>query len=446
MTEHAIPASSVETTVPMPAVTAALPTTAPTATAFPATAPTATALPATAPPPQAEPERRIGRRAVTFDGACALIGSALGALGLTWLVYERILPTTGALGFWLSAFLVFLALYGGVTALVWGRRAVADRLAGAFMAAIGVFIVFVVVDQVAYAAYKGHSALGHLNFLTRDSLNATALTPLSQGGILNALVGSLEQMGIATAAAVPLGILAALFLVEVGGPMARPVRSLVEAMTSLPEIIAGLFIFALFILTFGLRQSGFAAALALTIMMIPFVARSSEVMLRLVPGTLREASYALGASQWRTIWSIVLPTARSGLTTAVVLGMARAIGETAPVLLTSGYTDYVNANPFSGWQTSLPLYIYETVREPADVQRVRAFGAALVLIALVLVLFTVARVLGGRTPGELSRRQRRRVARDRLAYTAERPAAHLPGLSATDLESTDLERETNESA
>ncbi|QMU71536.1 phosphate ABC transporter permease PstA [Streptacidiphilus sp. P02-A3a] len=416
MTEQTIPASALEATVPLPKVTAE-------------------------PAARPQPERRIRRRAVTLDGACALLGSGLGALGLTWLVYERLLPTSGALGFWVSAFLVFLALYAGVTALVWGPRAVADRLAAACMAAVGVFIVFVVVDQVAYTAYQGHTALGHLNFFTQDSLNSTALTSLGHGGILNALIGSLEQMGIATAAAVPLGILAALFLVEVGGRMARPVRSLIEAMTSLPEIIAGLFVFALFILTFGLRQSGFAAALALTIMMIPFVARSSEVMLRLVPGTLREASYALGASQWRTVWSVVLPTARSGLTTAIVLGMARAIGETAPVLLTSGYTDYVNANPFSGWQTSLPLYIYETVREPADVQRVRAFGAALVLIALVLVLFTVARVLGGRAPGELSRRQRRRVARDRLAHAAAAPVGHRPGRSAADLEG-----ETNESA
>jgi phosphate transport system permease protein len=413
MTEQTIPASAVETTVPLPVFPAASAEPQPTQQGRP-------------------PERRIRRRALTLDGACALLGSALGSLGLTWLVYERILPTSGVLGFWLVAFLVFLAFYGGVTALVWGRRAVADRLAAACMAAVGLFIVSVVVDQVAYTAYQGHSALGHLNFLTQDSLNATALTPLGQGGVLNALIGSLEQMGIATAVAVPLGILAALFLVEVGGPMARPVRSLVEAMTSLPEIIAGLFVFALFILTFGLRQSGLAAALALTIMMIPFVARSSEVMLRLVPGTLREASYALGASQWRTVWGIVLPTARSGLTTAVVLGMARAIGETAPVLLTSGYTDYVNANPFSGWQTSLPLYIYETVREPADVQRVRAFGAALVLIALVLVLFTIARVLGGRAPGELSRRQRRRVARDRLAHAVVRPAVHTSGRSAAD--------------
>jgi phosphate transport system permease protein len=374
-------------------------------------------------PGEERPEQRIRRRTITLDGACALLGSAVGSFALTWLVYERVLPTTGALGFWVVTFFAFLALYIGVTALVWGLRAVADRLAGAVMVAVGLFIVFVVVDQVAYTVYRGHAALGHTNFYTQDSLNATATSELNQGGVFEAIVGSLEQMGIATAISVPLGVLTALYLVEVGGRGAQVVRVLIQSMTSLPEIIAGLFIYAIILLNVGLRQSGIATAFALTIMMMPFVARSSEVMLRLVPHNLREASYALGASQWRTVWTVVLPTARSGLTTAVVLGMARAIGETAPVLLTNGLSVYTNTNAFNNWQTSLPLYIWQMVREPSDVQHVRAFGAAVVLMAMVLVLFTIARVLGGKAPGELTRRQRRRVAKDRLAYAAARAEA-----------------------
>jgi len=424
-----------EISIPVPAQAS------PAASARPAPAPAvAPARPvASRPGTDGGERRRVRRRVVTLDGACALLGSAAGALGLTWVAYERILPTTGVLGFWVSWFLVFLAFYAAVTGLRWGLRAVVDRLAAAVMVVVGLLIVLVVFDQVLYTVIRGHAALGHWSFFTQDSLDATSLSPLGHGGILNALIGSLEQMGIATALAVPLGVLAALFLVEVGGPMARPVRSLIQAMTSLPEIIAGLFVYALFILTFGLRQSGLAAALALTIMMIPFVARSSEVMLRLVPGTLREASYALGASQWRTVWNVVLPTARSGLTTAVVLGMARAIGETAPILLTSGYTDYVNANPTYGWQTSLPLYIYETVRQPADVQRVRAFGAAVVLIALVLVLFAIARLLGGKAPGELTRRQRRRVARDRLhAASAPGPGSAFTAPAGASRQAADI--------
>jgi phosphate transport system permease protein len=375
------------------------------------------------PSPDAAPQRLIRRRSLTLDGACTLSGALAGSLGLTWVIYERLLPFSGALGFWTLCFGLFLVLCGAATALHWGRLAVADRLATAVMVSIGLVIVFIIADVVGYTVYRGHQPLTHLSFYTQDALRSAPLDPISTGGVAHALVGSLEQMAIATLVAVPLGVLAALFLVEVGGRMARPVRSLIEAMTSLPEIIAGLFIFALLILTFGMRQCGFAAAMALAIMMIPYVARSSEVMLRLVPDTLREASYALGASQWRTVLTVVLPTARSGLSTAVVLGMARAIGETAPVLLTSGLNTYMNTNPVSNWQTSLPLYIFITVQEPAPIERVRAFGAAVVLIALVLVLFTIARLLGGKAPGELTRRQRRRVARDRRAYAAQRALA-----------------------
>ncbi|HEV2636363.1 MAG TPA: phosphate ABC transporter permease PstA [Actinocrinis sp.] len=362
--------------------------------------------------PDPDLDRRVRLRSFSAESLGILLGSAAAALGLTWLVYEQLLPLTGALGFWLVWYVLFLTLHGAVTGLLWGRPAVADRLIAVMMATAGLLIVFVIVDQIAYTAATGHAALQHANFFTQTMAKTGPLDPLTSGGVLHAMVGSLEQMAIATLLSVPLGVLAALFLTEIGGRPARPVRALIQAMTSLPEIIAGLFIYALFILTFGLRQSGFAAGLALTVMMIPFVARGSEVMLRLVPNHLREASFALGASQFRTVWTVVLPTARSGLTTAIVLGMARAIGETAPVLLTSGLNRFMNGNALSGWQTSLPLYIYDAVRQPQAAMIQRGFGAALVLIIVVLVLFTVARMAGGKAPGELTRRQRRQIARD----------------------------------
>ncbi|HEV2343750.1 MAG TPA: phosphate ABC transporter permease PstA [Actinocrinis sp.] len=370
--------------------------------------------------PAAAAEQRIRLRTFTADGLLALLGSAAAAIGFCWVAYERILPLTGALGFWLLGYLFFLGVYGVVTAIVWGRRAVVDRVVAAVMYSTGLLIVGIILDQIGYTIYRGEPALRHLNFFTQTMAQAGARDPLTVGGVLQAIVGSLMQMGIATAIAVPLGILAALFLAEVGGRMARPVRSLVEAMTSLPEIIAGLFIYALFVLSLGFERSGLAAGLALTVMMIPFVARSSEVMLRLVPQALREASYALGASQWRTVWTVVLPTARSGLTTAVVLGMARAIGETAPVLLTSGVSPFMNTDPLHHWQTSLPLFIYDAVHYPQQSMIDRGFGAALVLIIVVLVLFTIARTVGGKAPGELTRRQRRRIARDLYATSLER--------------------------
>ena len=378
--------------------------------------------------PDTPPERRFSPRVVTGESVFTLLGSAGAAFGVAWLVYERILPFSGAFGFWIVWYALLFVFYCVGTAMARGRRAVSDHLAGLFAASIGLLILAVVLDQIGYVVFRGASALGHANFFTQTMASTGPLDPLTSGGVLHAMVGSVEQVGIATVLAVPLGVLAALFIVEIGGRGARAVRSLVEAMTSLPEIIAGLFIYALFILTFGLSQSGFAGSLALTVMMIPYVARASEVMLRLVPNGLREASYALGSSQWRTVWNVVLPTARSGLTTAVVLGIARAIGETAPVLLTTGFSSYMNANPFSGWQTGLPLYIYESVREPQATMIQRAFGAALVLMFLILLLFTLARVLGGAAPGEISRRQRRRMTRD--LYREPRIGARPPNAGA----------------
>jgi phosphate transport system permease protein len=146
--------------------------------------------------------------------------------------------------------------------------------------------------------------------------------------------------------------------------------------------------------------------------MMPIVARGSEAVIRIVPAMLREASYALGGSQWRTVWNVILPTARSGLATVVVLAMARGLGETAPILLVAGYSKTMNANPLHGWQTSLVTFIFYEHSSPQPNDQARAFGAALTLVVLVLILFTIARWLGGGRPGELSRRDRRRIARE----------------------------------
>jgi phosphate transport system permease protein len=359
-------------------------------------------------------QSRVRLHGVTGSDVAAVLGSALGSLGLTWVLYERVLPLSGVLGFWVFWYVVFLATYATVIWMTAGNgRAMADRLVGVGMSSAGVVVVVIIGNQVVYTFVKGWPAIHHIgNFFTQTMGDTGPLQGLDVGGAFHAIIGSLEQMGIATAISVPLGVLAALFLAEVGGPLARPIRAIVEAMTALPEIIAGLFIYALWILTFGLGQSGVAGSLALSVIMIPYVTRSSEVMLRLVPGALREASLALGGSQWRTAWQVVLPTARSGLTTAVVLAMARAIGETAPVLLTTGFTPFLNLNPFHGPQTGLPLYIFSYVRLPQAAFISRAFGAGGVLMLVVLILFVTARVLGGKEPGKLTRRQRRQIARD----------------------------------
>jgi phosphate transport system permease protein len=366
-----------------------------------------------APPPPAE--SRVLLRRVTPEGAATVSGAAVGALGLVWVLYERVLPFSGVLGFWLCWYAVFMALYAAMAALQWDKREVSHRVTTVAFVTGGALTLVIILGEVLYTLLRGSAAVRHLSFFDQSAGVAGPTSPLNIGGVLHAMIGTAEQIGLATLFSVPVGVAAALFLAEVGGALARPVRIIVEAMTALPDVIAGLFIYALFILTLGLHKSGLAASLALTVTMLPIITRASEVVLRLVPGTLREAAYALGSSQRRVVWNVVLPTARSGLTTAVVLGMARGIGETAPVLIVSGVTKEINANPLQGPQLSLPLAIwnYAHIEAVNSNYVARGFGAGFVLVLVVLVLFTVARWLGGKAPGELSRRQRRRLARER---------------------------------
>ena len=370
--------------------------------------------PAAAPAVDAAPvEPRVRFNRTSSAGSATFIGAAGASLGLVWVIYERVLPFSGVLGFWITWYVLFLALYLVMARLQWDRLDARNRLRAVALGTGGVLVVFIVIDQVAYTLVKGSAAVTHLNFWTKSMAFAGPDSPMTVGGVLHAIVGSIEQLGLATLVSVPLGITAALFLAEIGGGLARVVRTIVEAMTALPDLVAGLFVYVTLILSLGLGKSGLCAAIAIGVTMMPIVARASEVVLRIVPGALREASYALGSSQWRTVWNVVLPTARSGLATAVVLAMARGIGETAPVLLVAGYTKELNADPFSGPQTSLPLFIYNAAHvlgTPAYVER--GFGAGFVLVVVVLALFTIARRIGGSEPGELTRRQRRNLAKE----------------------------------
>ncbi|MGA5817160.1 phosphate ABC transporter permease PstA [Kitasatospora sp. NPDC094028] len=378
----------------------------------------------TAPPARApRPETKLRLGGVTREDVFTVAGALVGALALDWTLYERVLPFSGALGFLLCWYLLFLAGYFTLGLMQWGRLMVRDRLVSVLAWSSGLLVVALIGDQIGYVGERGWEAAQHLNFFTESMERTAALSPITSGGALNAIVGSLEQLGLATLFAVPLGIAAAVFMSEVGGRMARPVRTLVEAMTALPSIVSGLFIFGVLIVGLGVEKCGFAASLALTVMMMPIVTRAAEVVIRLVPGTLREASYALGGSQWRTVWNVVLPTARPGLVTAVVLGMARGVGETSPVLLTSGFTPGFNADPFHDHQVSLPLYIWNYVKQPHPGMVARAFAAGLTLMAVVLILFVTARVLGGHQPGELTRRQKRRIDRDARRAEASAPVA-----------------------
>ena len=233
------------------------------------------------------------------------------------------------------------------------------------------------------------------SFLTQSMRN---ISPRSEGGGLgHAIVGTLEQVGIAAAFAVPIGILAAIYLVEYGrGPLKKWISFFVDVMTGIPSIVAGLFIFTAFVLGLGLERSGFAAALALAILMLPVIIRTTEEMLKIVPNDLREASYALGVPKWRTILKVVLPTALAGIVTGAMLAVARVAGETAPLLLTTFLTQSYNYNPFKGPQASLPLFVWDQITSGTSASIARAWGGALVLITIVMFFYITAKLLAAR--------------------------------------------------
>ena len=217
------------------------------------------------------------------------------------------------------------------------------------------------------------------------------------GGVLHAIIGSLLQGLVCAIIAVPIGMLVAIYLVEYGrGKLAKATTFMVDILSGVPSIVAALFIYALWITTFGLPRSGFAVSLALVLLMIPVVVRSSEEMLRIVPDDLREASYALGVPKWKTIVKIVLPTALSGIVGGVMMALARVMGETAPLLVLVGYSAYTNWDIFHGEQAALPLLMNNervtNSMDPGSVGFDRIWGAALTLVLIIALINLLATV------------------------------------------------------
>ncbi|MET8653003.1 MULTISPECIES: phosphate ABC transporter permease PstA [Nocardia] len=214
------------------------------------------------------------------------------------------------------------------------------------------------------------------------------------GGVYHAIYGTIVQSAIAAVIAVPLGVMAAIYLVEYGrGRLAKVTTFMVDILAGVPSIVAALFIFALWIATLGAPQSAFAVSLALVLLMLPVVVRSTEEMLKLVPDELREASYALGVPKWKTIVRIVVPTAAPGMISGILLSLARVMGETAPVLVLVGYSKSINTDLFDGNMASLPLLIYQELGNPEAAGRERVWGAALTLILLIALLYAAAAVV-----------------------------------------------------
>ncbi len=271
-----------------------------------------------------------------------------------------------------------------------------DRAVTTVMWTIGVGIVGLLLWMVAFVASKGIAKL-NLTFLTNDLSTVGALD--EGGGAKHAIIGTLEQVGIATFGVVPVAVLTAVYLHEIRGRMSGVIRFVVDALSGLPSIVAGLLVF-----TIWPGFAGIKASVALFILALPIVTRTSEEVLRTVPDGLREASLALGAPQWRVVLQVVLPTARAGLVTAALLAVARMIGETAPVILTAFGSSSTNTNPFSGAQSSLPLFVYDLIRVPDKTQNDRAWAGALLLLIIVLVAFAVARITLARSERKLGRR------------------------------------------
>ena len=291
----------------------------------------------------------------------------------------------------LIAGILFVLGSYGIAARVEGKRQAKDRVATSLVWVAFLLAVLPLASLIWETVSRGVKVLD--GYFLSHSMGVVSTTEPG-GGIYHAILGTLEQVGIAAVISVPIGVLTAIYLVEYGrGRLAKAVTFFVDVMTGIPSIVAGLFILSTWILILGMGPSGFAGAMALTILMLPVVVRSTEEMLKLVPNELREASLALGVPKWRTILKIVLPTAIGGITTGVMLAVARIAGETAPVLLLVWGSNYINANPFADPQASLPMYIYLQFQQSGGSGAAydRAWAASLTLIAFIMILNLAAR-------------------------------------------------------
>jgi phosphate transport system permease protein len=317
--------------------------------------------------------------------ALVLAGAAVELTGLS-----------GKLGF-AAAYFFFASLLIFVQQLRLRDLAAAkDSLLSSFAFLAMTLTLIPIVSIVSTVFLKGYKGI-HFGLFTNDMTLASVNDPVTSGGLIHALIGTLIMVGGALIVSFPIGLLTALYLTEIRGNLARPIKFLVQAMSGVPSIVAGLFILSILVIPITQELTGLMGSLALSILMIPTIARTAEEMLLLIPNDLREAGVALGATQWRTVSGVVVPAAKSGLVTAVILGIARIIGETAPILLVSGGADALNFNPTSGPMGSLPFYIWKAfLTGGTEEAYARAWGGMLILLILIMVLFGLARYLSGR--------------------------------------------------
>lgn len=357
--------------------------------------------------------KRLPKRAPLYVAA----GSIILAIILTLVIAHGFnIP--------LAAFLagvINLAIIVGWSWTVEGRRKAVDRVATTLVASAFALALIPLISLLWMSIEKGGPVIVENSTLLSRSMEGmkgiydkefAAGQGDLMGGFYHAIIGTLLITLFAALISIPIGIMCAVYLVEYSGgkktgALGRSITFFVDVMTGIPSIVAGLFAFSLFSTVIGLvapesltaAKSGIAASVALSVLMIPVVVRNTEEILRLVPHDLREASYALGVPKWKTIVKIVLPTAISGILSGVTIAIARVIGETAPIMVTAGFAASINWNVFSGWMSTLPTFIYDSVTRPtapgsAAIASVdRAWAAALVLIIIVMVLNLGARIM-----------------------------------------------------
>lgn len=342
----------------------------------------------TLPPKPSKPWVATPKQRLTTAGI--YLASAL----VSWLLVSAT-AMKGKLAYFVLFFLASLVIDFSISYFQRGIANAKDAVARGFVSlgmAFAVLPIFSILFEVLKRGYKGL----HLGLFTHDMSATSVNDPIANGGLLHAITGTVLMVAIALVVAMPIGILTAIYLTEIRGKFSRPIKFLVQAMSGVPSIVAGLFILSAYVYPITGSLSGLAGSFALMILMIPTIARTSEEVLLLIPNDLREAGVALGGTQWRTVALVVVPAAKSGLVTALILGIARVAGETAPLVLLTGGGEKVNPNPFSGPMGSLPIYIWKCFGQGTEESIARAWTGILILLVIVLGLFIAARFLSER--------------------------------------------------
>jgi phosphate transport system permease protein len=314
---------------------------------------------------------------------------------VTSAVIVAVTPMSGNLAYLALFFIAFITYDYIYARLTQGKTAGSDAVFRGFIM-LGISIAVLPIASILYTVVaRGYKGL-HWTLFTKDMHSNPPTDPINLGGMLHAIIGTFLLVLVALLISLPIGILTAIYLTEIRGRFSRPIKFLVQAMSGVPSIVAGLFILAAIVYPLTKTFNSFEGSLALAILMIPTIARTSEEVLLLVPQDLRESGVALGGTQWRTVAQIVLPAARSGLVTAMILGVARVAGETAPIVLLTGGGDTKNWNIFHGPMGSMPFYVWKGFGAGTPESITRAWAGIFVLLVLVLGLFILARVLSDR--------------------------------------------------